>query len=760
MRKTGISLDLARKAQSQTNQIKPQFQWLVASIIIALLALIVGSVNPSWIASWGSAKFIVFGLGVPILAIAFCGVWMFGGVGRKVGITWVDILFGIGVMSTVGLSLLHGDQQVIWGSATRAYDGVMTLGLLGILYYIVRLSLSQKLLGSVLGIVGSISLMGALLSGIGIVSPNTVGWLSPTFSVVSGASHQLGAIAIVSALFVKLASQYTDGMEQKIYLWIWWIAVGAVFVVLEFVSMRSFHILWAAVLGLSWIQNLSVSTQTPQVSPWKTLVWGLPIVYSVLTIWFVSLPGYAAEILPGPQLSWSIARQSIMERPLIGSGTVQYGWSQFFPAELLITPQWNLTFDTLGSEITNLIVKFGAISFAIFGVLAGMIILYTALDIFKNKTLSTEYILGATILICMILVPFEMVMKVFAILSLVAITLKFERVKSWLRISVGSYHVTSLSPQGVSVGSIISLTAIVLAGFAGFQYIQLGRGYQSLAQAVRAESEEQFLELSGGAVAQAPMFMDFGEILIDERIGNLDQRIRELAEEDPEALEDIQRQLQSLDQLIAEYEQAIPGDIRVYQARIDLLMLTHEFGEQSVPQVLEVIDRAQPLRRNSPIWDRYRAQYYAIAYRKSQAQEEFDLALASIDRALAARPVYVEGTLLKADIYNLVEDSQADQIESLESYLEITQERGFISDRRVVYRLAQEYQESERLIEAQNLLTQLTQAFPEFTNAWFTLGQVNRDLGNRAQAREALEKAQELDQESPEIQQELNSLGL
>ncbi len=768
MRKTGLSLDLARKTQNnkaiQSNSTITNFV-LILTVLICLSAILL--VNPFWISAWGAMKFIGLGLSVCILVAISLILWMFGGVGRKIGFTLIDLVWFVAVIGVLVVALMSGDQQVLWGSATRPYDGAIMIAILGVLYAVLRFVVSRKGVALLAGMSGFMAVLASGSFSITYLFSDALSQLSPTFSPISGASHQLGAVAILGSLLVRYAYENSDQLAKNIFIWLWWISVGVTFVVLESVGVTSFFILWAATLALVWGQHILGESNKNQLfsnesnrSPISTFIWGLPIAFAILTIWFVSLPTLPSEILPGPRLGLDISRQVLTESPFIGAGTVQYGWSEFFPVELLATPQWDLTFDTLGQEVLNMAVRFGVFPMIALILLIALIMSFAVREIVQSKTLPLEYVLGGVAIVLAVLVPFELVMKLFATLTLVLVVQRIERVKSWLRFSVGSFHVNRLSPQWVSVGSVVSLVGIILVGLLAFQLIQIGRGYQAMAVAIRASDQPAFIDSSTRAIARAPMYMDFGEIFISERISNLENRLRELTAEDQEALEDVQSQIQNLDRIIAEYEQDLPKDLRVYRARIDLLMITHEFSEQAVPQVLAVIDQAQTLRPNSPVWDRYRAEYYAIAYRRSQTQEDLDLAIESIERSLATRPIYVEGRILYADILGLQSDGQAEQIQSLEDYLRITQERGIISDRRVVYRLAQEYQESERFTEAQNLLEQLTQAFPEFTNAWYTLGQVYSSLGDTVQAREALQKAQELDPESPEIQQELNQLGL
>lgn len=157
-------------------------------------------------------------------------------------------------------------------------------------------------------------------------------------------------------------------MAEQIFLWSV-VGVSAVATVLI-----DFWVVWATLIFGSALLLTSAIVRT------KRLTWSLQFIVPgaivLLSVFFLfARPlvdlGLGAEVAPSLAASWGVARETLQERPLTGSGpgTWVYDYAQYHPSSINLTPFWAVRFERGISSFLTLFATAGLVGISLWLVL-------------------------------------------------------------------------------------------------------------------------------------------------------------------------------------------------------------------------------------------------------------------------------------------------------------------------------------------------------------------------------------------------------
>jgi len=143
-------------------------------------------------------------------------------------------------------------------------------------------------------------------------------------------------------------------------------------IVLAMLFVINFWVAWFVVLvGSIVILVFGISKRETFKASWLTL----PMFFLVISVFFgvfrIGVPGLPAtplEISPSQTASFNIAKQSLKENPILGSGpgTFVYNYSKFKPQTINQTAFWSVRFSTGASDIIDKLATGGILGFVSF----------------------------------------------------------------------------------------------------------------------------------------------------------------------------------------------------------------------------------------------------------------------------------------------------------------------------------------------------------------------------------------------------------
>ncbi|NTW27224.1 MAG: hypothetical protein HGA36_02800 [Candidatus Moranbacteria bacterium] len=243
-----------------------------------------------------------------------------------------------------------------WGYFGDPSRGFMSITALVIAYYLVVSNFNQKRLGAILGFLIVADFVLALWTALGMMGAMTISAklaqfvpLSPIGSL-TGMGIFLGAMLPIVIVFIfNLFSEkcaYAKKIKITIATFLFTVLVLNLFVLLALYSFVS----WAGVLiGVSFFLIYILAQIVRPAERWSWVP--MAVFVSVLAFLIIGSNSIArvqlpVEVSPSIQLSFDIAKNSLKDNLLIGSGLATYGYdfSLYKPQYFNLNPYYNLRF--------------------------------------------------------------------------------------------------------------------------------------------------------------------------------------------------------------------------------------------------------------------------------------------------------------------------------------------------------------------------------------------------------------------------------
>lgn len=751
------------------------YQWILSGYIIIFLSVLSGVVFVAWDNIWQLPKATIFTFGVTGLLVLASIFWIFGFIKHSIKINLGDIiiiLFGIIILV---LSFLNPNITAFWGSSMRIFDSGLFIGSLILFYLILKLFIECKFVKIISLSFSIIIIISEIITVILIYSPDILSQFSiltklqPSNSWITESPQELVFISllVVNIIFIRLSKINSKDKLYRFLSFIYYTAGLLHILILIRLPDYAMYVLTIITLIINTFIHISrlLQNKNSDNSNNKLIVSRLSFGYGILIIILVTLmiirpfqnnskfPEYATLKVPNFNTSLSIVKQSLQTDTLLGRGSIIYAWNKFTPA-VTETQVADFSFETLYNEIFNLVVRNGIISVLILIMIAIWIIgvLLRMLLIYKKIPIET-YILfiGITGLF---LIPFTVITKILLLLILLiwsnVVSQYFNPV---ININLNIHKIPSSISALFTFSILFSIAGSVLVS-ARFYNIIKSQEYLVQASQVK-DSPVEKLDLLRQASLKSPYIIEYTHLYVPVAIQDINQKSLELLAKsqqsetkniDAEEQKKIQDKISEAQGLIDQYKQNFPSDARVIYWQLDLYSTVHSYGKVDENEYLSLINKGKELQPNSLYWDLYGAKYYAI-----QAQKDKELSLDKLNQAksvlnaiLDKNIYFMEAHQIYYDVLSINQDYK-EQINILNKYINVTIEQNLVADQSLVYNLALAYQNDKQYNEAVVYYNKLLEAFPEYTNVYFKLGEIYEIEKNTDLAQQNYQKVLELD---------------
>ncbi len=289
-----------------------------------------------------------------------------GKISRHRGVTpWILwLLVGAFAVSS-GFSL--SPFMSVFGFSGQEYASVLTWAALALFFFLLTHAFHNQTFSKG---VSELIFIGAILAGvIGLLS---IFGFTPLASVLPAPSgNTIGSINGF-ALFLVATSLWQMGIDlfaptsrSRIYF----ILPVITFLLLLVVDYPPLWIVWIigllVLLSFSMVFSLHVPRTSKVIAPSIFFVSGLIFLFFSSPPIQISLP---SDVTPNSSASWSIVKDVLRERVLLGSGpgTYVFDYARFHGIEVNSTPFWDVRFDRAYSFFLTLLPTVGLIGFGLF----------------------------------------------------------------------------------------------------------------------------------------------------------------------------------------------------------------------------------------------------------------------------------------------------------------------------------------------------------------------------------------------------------
>jgi tetratricopeptide (TPR) repeat protein len=755
-------------------------QWVFVIYIVILLLSILGIYIPNWGSIWQLPKSIVLILGTIVLLFIVSMAWIFGRVKHTVQFTLLDIcMIWLGIGMGI-ISFLHPSQIAFWGSTSRIFDAGIFWVCLILFYLIIKIFVEAQSLRIIGIMLGYLLFLGSLVSvmDIYISAIRQIPFfanLQPTFSSLTEYPQELG---VLSLLGVCILFTYVYNIKrQNIMLRISYILaliihilllirLPVVFVYILTISICIIHCI-IIIRNISNEDKAKLALSSIRI----TFIYAI-IIIGLITVFIIrpfqentQFPEYAQLAIPNLEKSLSIAKKSLKENPVLGVGSIQYAWEKFTPESVNQNELADFSFETLVNQPINSIVRYGWIIAGIMSVIVLWIVFSFLRMIFVQKTIPLEIYPLLIIVIAALFIPFTVVTLVSTILLLLIwssiITTYFKPIFTI------SLDIAKIPASIASLLTFIIIVAIAAGAFISTKMIHIIRSQRYIVEASQNTiSQNDRFDLINKARSISPQYMDYAQLSISSTIDTIGQDALNLAssqtdmqELDSTKQQDIQTRITDIQKTIDDYKGRFPGDSRVIRLQLKLYSLIDRYGGADEALYMNTVKRGKELQPNSPNWTLYEAQYYA---RQSQRSEELntdllDKSQALLDEIINTYPSFIDAYQTYYDVLAFNKD-YIKQITILSQYYGFVTSKNMIANKDVVYSLAVAYQNNEQYSEAISIYTKLLDAFPQYTNVYFKLGEIYEAQNQKQEAIKQYKKVLELDSTASLAQDKLNKL--
>ncbi len=755
-----------------------KMQWLLCFIIILMMLGMSFAVVPMWDSAWQFPKSMIMIVGTTLLLILSSILWIFGFIGHKVSINALDIGvsilgFGIGV-----LSLLNPNEIAFWGSTARLFDAGLFFITLTVLYIIIKLYIEPQYILRLLWVYALAIVGGTLISVISIYIPSLqesipfLSELTPTFSVLTDSPQELAILHLIAThilfmgMYRKIAKDKQNPLLLSVLYGLSLLIQGLLIIRLSLLPLQVLTIITFIVQLSILIGKAYTNIVAIRISFVYTLLI-LGIIFCMIIRPFennTQFPEYSLLAYPSTSLSIDIVRDSIQSGALFGSGSVLYVWNRFSPESINDTDLWDFSFETLSSEVFNIMARYGLLITILLGLIGLWLIVSLLRALIIRKHLLNEQYLICLVLLSVLIFPLGVVGKVLLILILplwsYTISQYFHPLFSF------SLNLRTIPSHIASVSTFFLLALMGGGVFVSAQTMNMFRSQSYVVEAQSQEDEIKKAELLSQAQQKSPFSIDYTQLNILQNISLINESalalsVKQSQEESisDEERENLTQKIDETQKLIDEYKKLFPDDVRLVQWQLDIYSITHRYDVVEESIYRDTIKRGIDLRPNYLYWDLYKAQYYI---RQSQKGEELDQnqlnqAKELLDGLIARKPDFVEAYQTYYDLYGL-EENYRDQIRILDMYVAFVSKNQIIADTNLVYSLGLAYQNNQQYREALLVYNTLIESLPNYVDVYFRMGEVYEVQNLISEAIAQYKKVIELDPNAQAAQEKLDNL--
>jgi tetratricopeptide (TPR) repeat protein len=743
---------------------------------IIFLAIISFFFISDWNSVWQLPKSVAFIFGVTGFLVIASIFWIFGLIKNTIKITLGDLIFIILGVSIVFVSFLNPNQIAFWGSSSRIFDSGLFIGFLLLFYILNKLFLDNTLLKFTIIFLSNIILVSGFFTVIAIYFPNLINYLpiisklQPTSSFLTESSQELVfltllSISILSIYLFNFSKNKISNLVFKILFYI-----GVLINIMLVIRLPGYNMYILTVLTLifhsiNYINQLNKNNNSNQFNI-KLVANRISFIYGILIIFLLALmvikpfqnnqkfPEYKVLTLPSIESSFNVTKQVLQKDFLLGSGNIMYAWNKFSPINN--GEQFsNFSFETLYSEIFNIIVKNG--------IIVGVILLCFSIWIlgsifrvlFIQKVFPLEIYPLILCIIGIFLIPFTVITKVIFILILGLWTNVFT--KYFRPLIKFDFDINKIPASVSSLFTFLILFSIAISVFASTKIFNLMQAQQNILKASEIRDNlSQQIELLNKAQNIAPNYIEYANFYIPILNQQIDQQIRELSllsqqkNDDKNTVSEKQKNIENdiakVQELIDKYKNNFSTDTRVIYWQIELYLKANQYTNIKESDYLSNIARGKELQPKSLYWDLYEAQYYII-----QAQKDKEINIEEVNKAknvlnsiLEKNIYFIEAYQNYYDLLNLNKE-YTEQINILNKYISSVIDKNLIADQNLVYNLALAYQNNKQYNESISYYNKLLESFPNYTNVYFNLGEIYEAQKKNDLAIQKYQKVLELD---------------
>jgi tetratricopeptide (TPR) repeat protein len=731
-----------------------RIKFILVLYSIIFLSITILLIVPEWNSIWHLPKSIFFIFGMVLLLLLSSIFWIFGMIKNTVNITLGDAIFIIIGISIVTISLLNPNQIAFWGSTVRLFDSGVFIGFLILFYIINKFFFEQNSLKIIILFLANLILISSLFSVIAIYIPDLVksfsifNTLQPTLSLFAESPQELVFLTLLS---INILSIYIFNPNKntiiswslKILFYIGIFTHIMLLIRLPGYIMYILTILTLIIHSVNYISKLNKTSNSNNVNI-KLIANRLSFIYGIVIIFLLALMiikpfqnndkflQFPLLTIPNFNSSITVARQSLQSDTWLGSGNIMYAWNKFNPisSENQIS---DFSFETLGSEIFNLITKNGLIVFILL-ICLGIWIMGSFFRIFFiQKNIPLE---AYPLIICLIgifIIPFTVITKILFILILIMWSNVFT--KYFRPLIKFELDINKVPASISSLFTFLILLTIAVSVFATTKLFNVIQSQDNILKASNVtDNQVQKLDFLKQAKNLSPNYIEYANFYIPNLTQEIRQQIVELSSISQQAdskniISDKQTSIQNntakVQELINEYKKTFPSDTRVIYWQLELYSISDQYIEVKEADYLYQISRAKELQPNSLYWDLYEAQYYT-----RQAQKDKELNIDKVNQSKSILNSILEKNIYFIDgyknYYNVLSLSKdyPEQINILNKYINAIVDKNLIADQNLVYDLALAYQNNKQYDEAISYYTKLLESFPNYTNVYFNLGEI------------------------------------
>jgi tetratricopeptide (TPR) repeat protein len=766
------------KSESQIVKVTPNSrilsnsQWVLVLYNIIFFAVLSAIIILDWSSVWQLPKAVTFILGVTGFLILASIFWIFGLIKHSVAITLGDILFTIAGISAATITFLNPNRIAFWGSTSRIFDAGVFIVFLILFYIILKLLLEQKALIIFSFFTSVLILLASSVAVISVYIPNFLSSLSilnqlqPTSSWLTESPQELVFLNLISVNLIFLiltkikAKTFINIIINGIYSFSVFIQIlllirlpnSSIYYVLTILTIISHTI--------TYIQSISQKSNVKLISTRVSVFSGIImifLVYSMILSPFkdnARFQEYVVLANPSMELSVNIMKQSLQSDTWFGSSNIMYAWDRFNP-ESVDSQLPNFSFETLFNEITNIVVKNGIVVSSLLFLFALWILLSVLRIILIQKTIPTEILPLALIIVGLFSIPFTVITKFICIIILLLWSNIFTKYfKPILKFSLDINKIPSSISSLFTFTILLSISLAILASSKMYNIIKSQEYIVKAAQTQNNLSEQ--VKLLSQAQNKSPYIIDYANFYMQAFIKQINEQALELfnisndnnvsTNTDVEKQKTVQDNIMKAQELIDEYKAKFALDSRVIYWQLELYSIMHKYSEVEENVYLSNISRGRELKPKSQDWDIYEAQYYARQAQKGQEldSEQLEKAKSILNDSIAKNQFSVEAYKNYYELLSFT-DSYEEQINILEKYIQILSEKSIPADQELVYLLGLAYQNNSQYTEAITVYNKLLETFPEYTNVYFKLGEIYEEQDNLDLAKQNYQKVLDLD---------------
>ena len=473
-------------------------------------------------------------------------------------------------------------------------------------------------------------------------------------------------------------------------------------------------------------------------------------------------PEYPNLVNPSIDTSLDITKESLQSDTWFGSGNIQYAWDKY--ASLSDNNQIsNFSFETLFNEIFNLLVRYGMIIAVIMAVFGIWFIFSFIRIILIQKVFPLEIYTVCIMILGLFLIQFNVITKIFLILSLVLWNNIFTK---YFR-PLFRFELDTMKMQS-TVSSL--LTFVILFSFAGsvFMIMNIFNLFKSQEYVLKASQIQdkpiEQIDLLKKAKETSPNYIEYANLYIPQLIQRINQQALELIQSsrqseniaiDSDKQKLLQDNINEVQKNIDDYKKIFPSDSRVLYWQLDLYSVINNYAYVQEKDYLSSINKGRELQSNVISWDIYEAKYYV-----RQAQKEKELNIDKFNKAKAILSSLLDKHTYNIEVYTNYYDLLAlnndykEQINILNKYKSKNQ----VHEQYLIYNLALAYQNDQQYDEAIAYYNKLLETFPEYTNVYFRLGEIYEIQQKNDLAIQNYQKVVDLDAQAEEAKLKLEKL--